>query len=134
MDLVEFQQLALELVRKSYVLSGLESLDSLDLWQLHVLRDHHWTRRELTSIDDEDGEDEDSGPALEGHDNAEEIMDQKKADLGVGSEDGSSTGDAKEDEEPPMYRETLAHKKTFEEISKDFQSCVFFMYELLNGS
>ena len=44
-DLEEFQTLGLELVKSSFSFNGRESLDTLDVWQLDLLRRHRWKRR-----------------------------------------------------------------------------------------
>jgi len=44
-DLEEFEKLAFELVRSSFLFTGRETLESLDIWQLHILRSHTWKRR-----------------------------------------------------------------------------------------
>ena len=52
LDLSEFRQLALELVHSSYAFTGRETLDSLDLVQLDVLRKHKWKRRAAKELKD----------------------------------------------------------------------------------
>jgi len=110
LDLTEFRQLALELVHSSYAFTGRETLDSLDLVQLDVLRKHKWKRREAQEL--KDGEEAN---------NAQNAMDAKKKTF-----DAEAINEPKypsdEEEGKSMYRETKAQKKKLEAICLALQS------------
>ena len=53
MNFDEFSQLAMDLVRKSFVFNGTESLSAMHLYQLDALRLHSCFSRELEELEDE---------------------------------------------------------------------------------
>ena len=110
LDLTEFRQLALELVHSSYVFTGRETLDSLDLVQLDVLRKHKWKRREAQEL--KEGEEAN---------NAQNAINAKKQTFDVeATNEPKSPSD--EEEDTPMYRETQEQKKKLEAICLAMQS------------
>jgi len=110
LDLTEFRTLALELVRSSYTFTGRETLDSLDLVQLDVLRRHKWKRRETQEL--KDGEEAN---------NAQNAMDAKKQTFDVeATNEPKSPSD--EEGDTPMYRETKEQKKKLAAICLAMQS------------
>ena len=110
LDLTEFRQLALELVHSSYVFTGRETLDSLDLVQLDVLRKHKWKRREAQEL--KEGEEAN---------NAQNAINAKKQTFDVeATNEPKSPSD--EEEDTPMYRETKEQKKKLEAICLAMQS------------
>ena len=112
MDLTEFRTLALELVRSSYTFTGRETLDSLDLVQLDVLRKHQWKRRETQEL--KDGEEAN---------NAQNAMDAKKQSFDVeATNEPVSSSEEEQAEDKPMYRETKAQKKQLEAICFGMQT------------
>ena len=52
MSLQAFHRMCLDLVKANFVFNGPESLDTVTITQLHVLRSHHWKQRKM----EEDGE------------------------------------------------------------------------------
>ncbi len=110
LDLTEFRQLALELVHTSYAFTGRETLDSLDLVQLDVLRKHKWKRREAQEL--KDGEEAN---------NAQNAMDAKKQTFDAEATDKPKSP-ADEEEDKPMYQDTKAQKKKLEAICLAMQS------------
>ena len=66
-DLCEFEKLASELVHSSFLFTGRESLESLSIWQLRMLRCHPWKRRKEEEM--KEGEQKD---------NLKEAMDAKR--------------------------------------------------------
>ena len=110
LDLAEFRQLALELVHSSYAFTGRETLDSLDLVQLDVLRKHKWKRREAQEL--KEGEEAN---------NAQNAINAKKQTFDVeATNEPNSPSD--EEEDKPMYRETKVQKKKLEAICLAMQS------------
>jgi Ca2+-binding EF-hand superfamily protein len=110
LDLTEFRQLALELVHTSYTFTGRETLDSLDLVQLDVLRKHKWKRREAQEL--KDGEEAN---------NAQNAMNAKKQTFDAEATDKPKSP-ADEEEDKPMYQDTKAQKKKLEAICLAMQS------------
>ena len=112
MDLTEFRKLALELVHSSYTFTGRETLDSLDLVQLDMLRKHRWKRRKTQHL--EDGEEVN---------NAQHVMDAKTQSFGVKltNERASPVVDEEDEDDKPMYRETKAQRTMRRRVS-DFRS------------
>ena len=115
MDLTEFRTLALELVRSSYSFTGRETLDSLDLVQLDILRKHQWKRRQVQDL--ADGEEAN---------NAQNAMDAKKQSFDVeATNEPASPSDEEEVVDKPMYRETKAQKKKLEAICLGLQTICY---------
>ena len=116
MDLTEFRKLALELVHSSYTFTGRETLDSLDLVQLDMLRKHRWKRRKTQHL--EDGEEVN---------NAQHVMDAKTQSFGVKltNERASPVVDEEDEDDKPMYRETKAQKKKLVSIGFGLQTICY---------
>ena len=115
MDLAEFRTLALDLVRSSYMFTGRETLDSLDLVQLDVLRKHQWKRREMQEL--KDGEEAN---------NAQNAMDTKKQSFDVEATNKPVTAsDGEEEENKQMYRETKAQIKKLEGVCFGMQTICY---------
>ena len=107
MDLGEFEMLSLELVQSSMrTFTGRESLNSLDLVQLYVLRQHKWNRRVAQEL--EDGQEAN---------NAENALDAKKA-LFHAETTRKTTKTTSAHSEKPIYRETPQQREKFVQIGQ----------------
>ena len=52
LDIVEFNALASDLVKKNFLFTGREGPDTLDLNQLYVLREYNWKRRKMQKLEE----------------------------------------------------------------------------------
>jgi Ca2+-binding EF-hand superfamily protein len=98
-DLEEFHEMTMDLVKKNYVFSGLENLESLNLNQLLRLRDFAWKGRATFKPEEDDEEDAkgDDGDKAEGDDEK-------------GEEDAK--GDDKKDAEARSAADDKKHAET----------------------
>lgn len=119
-DLEEFEKLAFELVRSSFLFTGRETLESLDIWQLHILRSHTWKRRKEEEM--KEGEQKD---------NLKEAMNAKKESLQVAKKapsqappppPGGTTAPEEEAKVELMYRMTKPQMEEMRTICAWLQS------------
>jgi Ca2+-binding EF-hand superfamily protein len=92
-DLEEFHEMTKDLVKKNYVFSGLENLESLDLNQLLRLREFAWKGRAISKPEEDDrdnaeGEDRDNAEG-DGEKGQEDVEgdDKKNAEAGSAADD-----------------------------------------------
>ena len=112
-DLEEFQTLAHELVKSAFSFNGQETLDTLDTWQLDVLRSHQWKRRVAQELND--GEE---------FSNREEAIAARKGHFDA---EGSSSA-AQEEKYEPMFRTTRDQKKTVTVIADQMKAICARMF------
>ena len=105
-DPQEFSKLATDLVKRNFIFSGPETLDALNIMQLHFLRSHLWNRRKAEEVD-------------EGADvsNATRALNKKK-ELFDAEKKAPAAEEQEEEPEPPerMYRVTREQEKQLKDI------------------
>ena len=99
----EFKTISFKFAKNNFVFNGPESLDSLNIHQLDVLRRHKWKRRKAKEL--AEGEEPD---------NAQNAKDEKAAIFDVEETKNNESGDNE-----TLYRVTQKHKEVFTGICRD---------------